>query len=330
MGTVSLVYYQWQDWFPWFWRYFIFEFKYKIIGIPFILPFLYASLVFWWRGSVTVWVISTMILLPRLLFYFSYFESVLRNIAFLFVPLTIVIIITLEIRWRERQRQILEEREKERQIYMSEIFKAEEKERLRIAQELHDGSIQELLVIANRAQDLASNNQNKSNRQIIEHAESIRDSILQVLDDIRNLSLDLRPSILDNVGLIPALRWLAERLNRESAINTKIVVKGSERKYQSEIEINIFRIVQEALNNVRRHSGATEALVTLDFTPQYLRITIWDNGIGFASKQRLRKLASEGKLGIIGIQQRAKFINSSFNIESKSGNGTLISIEMAE
>jgi len=92
----------------------------------------------------------------------------------------------------------------------------------------------------------------------------IRDAILQVLEDVQRLSLDLRPSVLNDIGLVPALRWLTDCLNHEGGIETEVVVHGAERKLSSETEVTIFRIVQEALNNARRHSKATEAVVTLE------------------------------------------------------------------
>jgi len=155
-AAITIIYYEWSNWFPWFWRYFVFEFANELIGSLFFIPFLYASLVFWWRGSLVIWLLSQTAILPLLLYYRSGIEDMLINVALSFVPLTVVIIITMELKWRERQREIMAEREKERQVYMSEIFKAQENERQRIAQELHDDTTQELLVIANRAQNLVS------------------------------------------------------------------------------------------------------------------------------------------------------------------------------
>ena len=324
---ITLVYYEWQDWFPWFWRYFLFEFKNRIIGVPFIIPILYASIVFWWRGSLIVWLLSAAPMLPRLIYYSPHWESLLRNIAFSFVPLTIVLIIALELRWKDRQRELMVEREKERQIYMAQIFKAQEDERRRIAQELHDGTTQELLVIANHAQALVSEMGGTTIKKMRKQTGWIRDAVLQVSEGVRRLSFDLRPSILDDVGLVPALRWLADRLNQESEIDTKVVVKGTVRKLRSETEVTIFRIVQEALSNVRRHSKATEAIITLKFEPESIGIILRDNGTGFVSKAILGNLASEGKLGIAGMEQRVKFLNGTLNIQSEPGRGTVVSIE---
>jgi len=327
IGALTLIYYTWNDWFPWFWEFFVFEFRNHIIGSLFLIPFVYASLVFWWRGSLIVWVLSAVAMLPCVIYYSRNLEAFIPNVALPFVPLAVVIIITLELKWREKQKEISAEREKERQVYMAQIFKAQENERQHIAQELHDGTIQELIVVANRAQKLASG-RIPTTPEAREYGKSIKDTVLRVSEEIRRLSRDLRPSILDNVGLVPALRWLTDRLNEGEMIKGSVVLKGIERDFSPESEVTIFRIVQEALNNVRRHSRATQVLVTVEFSPESLKIVINDNGKGFILNKPLGDLAAEGKLGIVGMQQRAKFLNGNFDIYSQLGKGTSVSIEI--
>ena len=104
---------------------------------------------------------------------------------------------------------------------------------------------------------------------------------------------------------------------------------GSERQIDSKTEVHIFRMIQEALNNIRRHSKATEAVVTLEFAPQSLKIGITDNGEGFAISETVESLAAEGKLGLIGIQQRARFLNGTVAINSQIGAGTELKIEVS-
>ncbi len=325
MAVLTIIYYAWQDWFPWFWGFYFFEFKNDILGSLFLIPFIYASLVFWWRASLLVWLLSAAVTLPRLIYYSPTPESLIRNVTLPLAPLAVVLLIALELRWREKQRKIYAEREKERQIYMSQIFKAQEDERQRIAQELHDDATQELLVIANRAQKLASG-RIPTTPEAKEYGKSINEAVLRVSDGIRRLSRELRPDILDNVGLLSAIRWLTDRLNEEEMINASVVLKGIERDLTSELEVTIFRIVQEALNNVRRHSQATQVLVTVEFSPESVKIVVNDNGKGFILDKTPSDLATEGKLGILGMQQRAKFINANFDICSQPGKGTSVSM----
>jgi two-component system sensor histidine kinase UhpB len=248
------------------------------------------------------------------------------NITLLLLPLLIVSLATIELEWRRKERKIFAEREEERQVYISKVLESQENERLRIAQELHDDTIQTLLVIANRAETLVPAGDDM--REVRKNAEWIRDTTLETVEGLRRISLDLRPSILGDLGLVPALRWLVDRMNKESGINTRIMVNGKKRKLSPEAEITIFRITQEALNNVKRHSRATEAVVTLEFTPEgCLRISIEDNGQGFRPPKKFDRLASSGKLGLIGMHQRIDFLGGTFAIRSKPGEGTLLLIE---
>jgi len=158
--------------------------------------------------------------------------------------------------------------------------------------------------------------------------EWIRDMVVELSEDIRRMSRDLRPSILDNVGLLPALAWLVNQLERDDGISATLVVNGTNRKLAPEADIMIFRIVQEALNNIRRHSKATEATVALEFAPRTIKLTISDNGKGFKMPERMSTLTAEGKLGLGGMRQRVNLLGGTFDIQSKLGNGTTIVIEL--
>lgn len=314
-------------WVPWFKHVIIFEFRYSVNGILFYIPFIYSTLVFQWRGIVVVWSVSMVLILPHIMSFSTNPASLITNLFYLLILLAVVMLITLERDWKERQRQIMTEREAERQAYMSQILKAQENERQHIARELHDETTQTLLVIVNRAQSMLNDEGSKISPEVREYVESIRDSILQVSEDVRKLSLDLRPSILDDLGLLPALGWLVKQLNQREAINVKMVTKGANRKLPSESDIVLFRFVQEALNNVKRHSKATHAVVTLEYGPKTVKITVTDNGKGFSLPETISILSRNGKFGIIGMQERAKLLGGNFNIHSQPSESTSVSVE---
>jgi len=325
---IAFIYYDWYGRFEWFWQFSIFEIRNNIIGSLFFIPFLYASLVFWWRGCLIAWSISILAILPRILFFSFNFASLATNIALALVPLTVVVAITLELKWRENQRQISVERERERQLHMAQIFKAQEDERRHIAQELHDSALQDLLAVANRVQSMMSWNGSETNVETKRYLEWIRDALLDISKDVRRISLDLRPSVLDDLGLVPALRWLSDRLNQDGQINAELIINGTHRKLSAEIEVTIFRIVQEALNNVRRHSEASEAVTMLTFSPESLKLTVRDNGKGFFPMQTAHNITIREKVGLIGMQQRVESFGGSFDINSRFGEGTLVSAEI--
>lgn len=316
------------EWFPWLNNLLLYEFISHMHGFLFYIAFIYTAAVFWWRGAIITLLLSLPVILPRILHLSANFSALLQNLLLPFIPAVVFLLIIFALKWRQQDKQALAQREMERQAYMAQIFKAQEDERRRIAQELHDDSMQTLLVIANRAQTLISDYHFETAPEVKDHIEWIRDAILNVSEEVRRISLDLRPSILDEIGLIPALRWLGDRLNEKDGITAKIRVSGVTRKLKPEADVTIFRIVQEALNNVRRHSKATRVVVALKFTPTGLNITVQNNGKGFALQERIGKFTAGGKLGLIGMQQRAQFLNGTLNIQSSPGKGTLVSLEI--
>jgi two-component system sensor histidine kinase DegS len=313
---------------PWINDLILFEFTHNINGSLFIIPFIYATIVFWWRGALIVWLLGLAAMLPRIIYLSFNTLSLISNIVFAAAPLFIVMLITLQLSWMARERSSMQEREIERQAYISEIFKAQEAERHRIALELHDDTTQTLLVIANRAHSLLSNDNHEDVTEMKKQIDWMHKMIIHVSDDVRRISLGLWPSVLDNLGLIPALRWLIEELNQQGNLDTELYIKGDIRKLPVEMELIIFRIVQEALNNARRHSGALKASVDINFENNQLNFVISDNGNGFTMPLKEGGFADKGKLGIIGMHEKCKLIGGDFNIYSKPGSGTRISVQL--
>jgi two-component system sensor histidine kinase DegS len=252
--------------------------------------------------------------------------------ALFLIPLVIILLVGIELEWRRKQKEISVEREQERKIYLGEIFRVQEEERLRLSRELHDDTLQELITVATRARMLASfvDHKDNPNKKAKQYAQWIKDKVLEMAQDLRRLCLDLRPSALDTIGLVPSLRLLAERLNQETKIEAKMMVRGVERKMRPEIDISLFRIVQEALNNIRYHAEATRATITLLFAEKQVKLIIKDNGKGFILNEPISTLAKTSKLGLIGIQQRIGLLGGIFFIDSKLGKGTTLSIEIKD
>jgi len=326
---LSIFYYSW-PWinsYGWLRTFAIIEFSNDIIGSMFLAPMFYAAVLYKWRGALFSWLLCMLMMAPQLAYYSPNIKSLSANMAFLLLPLLLVLFITAQMTWREIDRRNMRARERERQAYVAQVVKAQEDERMRIAHELHDDTTQALLVVANRAQVLLSTDGTKADAEARSIAEWIRNATLQVCEDVRRLSLSLRPSVLDNMGLIPALRSLARQLQNEKHIDIKVLVGGTERTLPAEVEINIFRIVQEALANVKRHSGACTATVRLQFYPDTLKIEIKDDGRGFDIDEIKNGASGNGKLGLASIGQRAQLINGKFHIDSKVGKGTRISVD---
>jgi two-component system, NarL family, sensor histidine kinase DegS len=211
-------------------------------------------------------------------------------------------------------------------FYLQQATRAQEEERKRISHELHDDTIQSLVALSRQLDALASGDKGLSDEvhQRLEELWKQTDSILQ---GVRRLSQDLRPAAIDRLGLLPAIQWLASEVSKYSGIETKVDVIGKEHRLPEEGAIALFRITQEALRNVWRHSGATTAEITIEFSDKSTRITVKDNGKGFVLAGKVGDLAKEGKLGLAGMQERAQLVGGMIGVQSETGKGTTITVE---
>jgi two-component system sensor histidine kinase DegS len=212
------------------------------------------------------------------------------------------------------------------QFYLRQITRAQEEERKRIARELHDDTVQYLVVLARQLDSLAESSKSLPSEEKAK-LEDLRQQVTNIMEGVRRLSHDLRPATLDRLGLLPALQWLAANMEKLSGIKVQVTTSSIERRLPAEVEITLFRIAQEALNNVRRHSQATSAEVTVEFNETSIRITIRDNGKGFSPPGTVSDLIKEGRLGLAGMHERIQLLGGSLKIESEPGKGTTVIIE---
>ena len=211
-------------------------------------------------------------------------------------------------------------------FYLRQVTRAQEEERKRIARELHDETIQALVVLSRQLDDLTSSDKGLSkDKEIL--LENLRQQTNNIMEGVRRLGQDLRPAALDRLGLLPALEWLASDVAKHSRITVEVKVHGAERRFSAEVELVLFRIAQEALRNVWRHSQATSAEVIVEFDERKIRITVKDNGKGFDLPETIGDLIKDGRLGLAGMQERIQLLSGSLEIESKPGKGTSITIE---
>ncbi len=312
-------------WVAWLRHLALVEVSNHVVGILFFLPILYASVVLSWRGALFTGLIALAAVGP-LIIGWPFFSSA-TNFALLLLPLFVVSLIAFEIRTRRQERRVALEREAERRDLQARIIESQENERRHLAQELHDETIQTLLVIANHAHAL-STTAGARQAAIRDNAERIREITLQTIEELRRISIALMPSVLDTLGLVPALRWLADNASTDSGIKTRLTVRGDYHGHDRQEEIAIFRMVQEALSNIKRHAKAFNAYVTLDMTDGRVKMTIRDDGQGFRPPKRIESLGSSGRLGLYGIQQRVQALHGALAIRSRPGRGTTLTIEL--
>ena len=145
---------------------------------------------------------------------------------------------------------------------------------------------------------------------------------------MRRYVQDLRPRILDDLGLIASLEWMADDMQKSQNIQTTVEVSGAERPLPMDVQLLLFRIAQEALSNVRRHANASRAAIALDLRPDGITMTVSDDGHGFAVPTRIEELASAGHLGIMGMAERARLLNGELEVTSAPGEGTRVTTRL--
>jgi signal transduction histidine kinase len=212
------------------------------------------------------------------------------------------------------------EREQLRARYVSGVIAAQEEERKRIARELHDSTSQSLTSLMVGLRTFSDTSVSPSFRQ---RAEELRDVAAQTLDEVHNIALQLRPSVLDDLGLPAALeRYITEYQQRYS-LSVDLAMRGIDQyRLPTEVETALYRIVQEGLTNVARHAQAKTASVMIERRDGLVRAIIEDDGCGFQMN------AAHNRLGLYGIRERAELLGGKLMIESEEMKGTSLFVEI--
>jgi signal transduction histidine kinase/ligand-binding sensor domain-containing protein len=237
-----------------------------------------------------------------------------------FMLLAVGCLLTLAVFAYRRRISKLEGIQRAQEAFSQQLMESQEAERKRIAGELHDSIGQNLLVIKNRALMAlgAGGDEAKSRKQLDEISETASQSI----DEVREIAYDLHPYQLDRLGLTKAIEEMLKRVSGASGIAISATIEPMAGVFSKEMEINIFRVVQESVNNIVKHSGATEASVTVRKQPLLVNVNITDNGRGFVTDLSGDTL-SPG-LGLKGIRERVRILGGKCTINSVPGGGTTV------
>lgn len=207
------------------------------------------------------------------------------------------------------------------QIFGLKIIEAQEEERKRVSREIHDGPAQSMANVVMRAEladrMITQGNVDMAKVELRDLKGMVRDS----LSDVRRIIYDLRPMALDDLGLIPALRRFVEAYgSKQFDIDFKF--SGVEERLPISFEVAIYRLVQESMNNISKHAQAKKVKIHVIFGPKLVEIRVKDDGIGFPED----KVKNTKTYGLMGMRERVKLLEGSFNIESKMNHGTKITI----
>jgi signal transduction histidine kinase len=222
--------------------------------------------------------------------------------------------------------QVLSARDRLR--YLSrQLIEAQETERRRLARELHDETGQALTAVKLNLQALK---QRSSDLQLSERLEDSIGIVEHSLQQLRDLSHELRPSLLDDLGLVAALRWFVDRQAQRGGLSAHFSAPENFARLPAEVETACFRIVQEALTNVIKHAAAQRVWVEVDTTPSDFLLLLRDDGIGFNVQAAREHALRSGSLGLLSMQERAQLAGGRFEIKSGKTGGTEICVRFAK
>lgn len=221
-------------------------------------------------------------------------------------------------------KEALAQKAEQLQRLLTETVTVQERERQRISQDLHDG-LSQLIVGALLELQSARERLRKDDQAAAEASlQSVGDILHRVEREMRQVISDLRPPTLDALGLVPSLRRYAEQFETNSGILCEMKAEGEPYRLLPDVEIGVYRILQEALQNVSAHSGARRAQVRLEFDPQALWLSVCDDWCGFDLEAFQRN--GDGHFGLLGMRERAESLGGELAVHTRPGHGTRVEV----
>ncbi len=226
-------------------------------------------------------------------------------------------------------RDVTQEKQQQENVqsYIQQITRAQEEERKRISRDLHDDVSPDIIILIQKMDNLAATQRLKL-ATVKEKLQDLRSQAVEALEALRATAQGLRPRIIDDLGLVAALEWIAEELEKDHEIQTKVEARGMKQALSPETQIVLFRIAQEALNNIRKHAKASLVTIRLEGSDNDISMTVTDNGEGFEVPVRAEDMVSAGRLGLMGMYERARLLNGNLQIKSAPGQGTELTVRL--
>jgi PAS domain S-box-containing protein len=221
----------------------------------------------------------------------------------------------------------LQRSESELRLLSAQFLTAQEIERQRIARELHDGIGQVLGGIKFGLETCAALAQNRSPQATAETIRQLADKMRGVLDEVRRISMDLRPSTLDDLGVLPTIGWFTREFKSiYKELDVETIVEVSEEDIATPVKTAIYRIVQEACNNIATHSMAHKLCLSLKRRNGHIELFVSDDGIGFDPRQYAMPDAAARGLGLASMRERAEMTGGRYQLQSRIGEGTTVKV----
>jgi signal transduction histidine kinase len=217
----------------------------------------------------------------------------------------------------------LQERDEWREELLRKVISAQEDERKRLARELHDETSQTLSALAMKIETALAAWPSESSRERLVEAKGLT---VRTIEELHRLIFDLRPSVLDDLGLLSAIRWYAERHLERRGIAVRCEFTGLADRLAPELETALFRVCQEAITNIAKHSGAETVLIQCLERDDRISIEIEDDGKGFSPESLPPPATRERGLGLLGMRERVELFGGRLELDSAPGQGTRIAV----
>ncbi|HYF84013.1 MAG TPA: sensor histidine kinase [Clostridia bacterium] len=217
---------------------------------------------------------------------------------------------------------------KQKQYLGVKIIRAQEEERKRVAREIHDGPAQliaNLVIKTELCEKLIDMDKEKAKEELVNLKGFLRSS----LSDVRKIIYDLRPMSLDDLGLVPTLQRYISNYVENNKVFVDFLVFGDPKPLKSVIELAAFRIVQEALTNIKKHSEAQNASIRVEFTKEQLNLLISDDGKGFDKSMLKVDRRDDGGYGLLSMKERVELLDGKFDVKTSRGKGTKIFVSIS-
>jgi two-component system sensor histidine kinase DegS len=203
------------------------------------------------------------------------------------------------------------------------LVNAQEAERQRLSRQMHDGPAQALSNFILQS-EIAMRYLDVDNEKARDELAALKASAMSTFQKVRNFIFELRPMMLDDLGMVPTIRRYGDMFKEQAGMDLSLTVTGTERRLESYLEVMIFRALQEILENTSRHSQASLVKVQMDMTDDHIRLIVDDNGKGFDSE----KIMQDDSLGLRLIKERVELLGGVFSVDSRLGNGSRISLSI--
>ena len=205
------------------------------------------------------------------------------------------------------------------------VIKAQEEERRRVSREMHDGPAQAManvVFLAEVCEKLIDIDTSRAKNEL----QELRKQVLGCLQETRKIVFDLRPMTLDDLGLIPTVKKIADMLQERTGIKSSVTLLGRyDEPLDSQLEVSLFRIIQESLSNVEKHSNAMAVKIVIDVQEDAVAVSIADNGDGFEVMDNDNRKEC---FGLVGMQERVSLLRGKLTIDSELGSGTKITVQI--